>query len=64
MDRVLVVVFDNDAKAYEGRKALLRLDAEGSIGLYAYAVVMKDANGKARSCDLLHLSLSELTIIC
>ena len=31
MDRMLVVVFDNESKAYEGKKALLQLDGEGSI---------------------------------
>jgi len=45
MDRMLVVVFDNEAKAYEGRKALQQLDAEGSIGLYGYAVLAKHPDG-------------------
>jgi uncharacterized membrane protein len=45
MDRMLVVVFDSETKAYEGRKALLQLDGEGSIGLYGYAVVAKNADG-------------------
>jgi len=47
MDRMLVVVFDNETKAYEGEKALLQLDAEGSINLYAYAVLSKHADGTA-----------------
>jgi uncharacterized membrane protein len=46
MDRMLVVVFDNEAKAYEGQRALLQLDGEGSIGAYAYAVLAKQADGK------------------
>jgi uncharacterized membrane protein len=45
MDRVLVVVFDNETKAYEGEKALLQLDAEGSISIYAHAVIAKQADG-------------------
>ena len=45
MDRMLVVVFDNENKAYEGKKALLQLDGEGSITLYGYAVVAKNTNG-------------------
>jgi len=45
MDRMVVVVFDNESKAYEGKKALLRLDAEGSINIYAYAVLAKHADG-------------------
>ena len=44
MDRVLVVVFDNESKAYEGKKALLQLDGEGSISVYGYAVVSKNAD--------------------
>ena len=45
MDRMLVVVFDSERKAYEGKKALLQLDAEGSISAYGYAVVAKNADG-------------------
>ena len=47
MDRMLVVVFDNETKAYEGKKALMQLEAEGSISVYAYAVVSKHADGTA-----------------
>jgi uncharacterized membrane protein len=47
MDRMLVVVFDNEVKAYEGKKALLQLDNEGSISVYAYAVLAKHADGTA-----------------
>src|SRR5438132_5159985 len=47
MDRMLVVVFDNESKAYEGKKALLQLDGEGSIGVYGYAVLAKNADGGA-----------------
>jgi len=47
MDRMLVVVFDNETKAYEGKKALQQLDNEGSIGMYGYAVVAKNADGTA-----------------
>jgi uncharacterized membrane protein len=45
MDRMLVVVFDNESKAYEGKKALLQLDGEGSISAYGYAVVAKNSDG-------------------
>jgi len=47
MDRMLVVVFDSESKAYEGKEALLQLDREGSISVYAYAVVAKNADGTA-----------------
>ena len=47
MDRMLVVVFDHESKAYEGKKALVQLDKEGSIGVYGYAVLAKNADGSA-----------------
>ena len=47
MDRMLVVVFDNENKAYEGKKALQQLDGESSISVYAYAVLAKNADGTA-----------------
>jgi uncharacterized membrane protein len=45
MDRMLVVVFDTENKAYEGKKALMQLEYEGSIVVYAHAVVAKNADG-------------------
>ena len=45
MDRMLVVVFDNEAKAYLGKSALNALDGEGSIALYASAIILKHADG-------------------
>ena len=45
MDRMLVAVFDNESKAYEGKKALLQLDGEGSISVYGYAIVAKNPDG-------------------
>src|SRR5215472_8414763 len=47
MDRMLVVVFDSESKAYEGKRALQQLDGEGSISVYAYAVLAKNADGTA-----------------
>jgi uncharacterized membrane protein len=46
MDKMIVVVFDSESKAYEGSKALKELHDEGSITLYASAVIAKDAGGK------------------
>jgi uncharacterized membrane protein len=45
MDRMLVVVFDNETKAHEGKKALLQLEAEGSLSVYACLLVTKRADG-------------------
>jgi uncharacterized membrane protein len=44
---MLVVVFDTEPKAYEGKKALHQLDDEGSISVYADAVIVKNADGSA-----------------
>lgn len=46
MERMLVIVFASEAKAYEGQNALLQLDREGSISVLGYAVVSKDNQGK------------------
>jgi uncharacterized membrane protein len=46
MDKMFVIVFDSEAQAYEGSKALLELQDEGSISLYAQAVIVRDASGK------------------
>ena len=45
MERMLVVVFDNEKKAFEGKSALRQLELEGSISIYAGAVVAKHADG-------------------
>ncbi|HVY40172.1 MAG TPA: DUF1269 domain-containing protein [Polyangia bacterium] len=45
MERMLVVIFGNEKKAFEGASALRQLEAEGSITVYAGAVVAKNADG-------------------
>jgi uncharacterized membrane protein len=45
MERMLVVVFDNEKKAYEGESALKQLERDGSLSIYAGAVVVKHADG-------------------
>jgi uncharacterized membrane protein len=47
MDRMLVVVFDNESQACEGEKALQQLDGDGSIRVYGHAVVVKNPDGTA-----------------
>jgi uncharacterized membrane protein len=42
---MIVVVFDNEKKAYEGSRALKDLHTEGSITLYAGAVIAKNPDG-------------------
>jgi len=45
MEKMLVVVFDNETKAYEGSRALNQLDAEGNITIHAEAVLNKSNDG-------------------
>jgi uncharacterized membrane protein len=45
MERMLVVVFDDETKAYEGSRALHELDAEGSIAIHAESVIQKNTDG-------------------
>ncbi len=47
MDRMLVVVFDAESKAYEAKKALYELDREDIIVVYDQAVVARNADGSA-----------------
>jgi uncharacterized membrane protein len=45
--KMLAVVFNDEKSAYEGARALADLKAEGSIDVYAAAVLQKDAHGWA-----------------
>ena len=45
MDKMVVIVFNDEAKAYEGTKALKGLHAEGNLTLYQFAVITKDSTG-------------------
>jgi uncharacterized membrane protein len=45
MDRIIVAVFDDEKRAYEGSRALRELHDEGSITLYADSVIGKDTSG-------------------
>lgn len=45
MEKMLVAVFDNETRAYEGSHALKLLDAEGSIAIHAESVIKKDVSG-------------------
>jgi uncharacterized membrane protein len=47
MEKMLIAVFDNESKAYEGSRALAQLDADGSIAVHAQAVIKKNADGTA-----------------
>jgi len=45
MEKIMVVVFDDEGKAYEGQRALKQLDADGMISIHSIAVVMKGVDG-------------------
>jgi uncharacterized membrane protein len=47
MEKMLAVVLDSEKKAYEALRALKDLDAEGSIGIFALALIKKNPNGTA-----------------
>ena len=45
MYKMLAIVFNDEKSAYEGARALAELKTEGSIDVYAAAVLEKDAQG-------------------
>lgn len=45
MNKVMVIVFNNEKQAYEGARAIRELDREGAIAVYANVVIAKDAKG-------------------
>jgi len=47
MNRMVVVQFENEEKAYRGEEALRALDAEGNVTVYASAVVARNPDGTA-----------------
>ena len=46
MSKMLVVVFDDEPKAYEGAQALRELHSEGSVSVYSAAVIARDDEGR------------------
>src|SRR5262245_61952840 len=48
MDRDLVVVVPTESAAYDALRALRKLDDEGSIELYAEAVITKQQDGEVK----------------
>lgn len=45
MERMVVVVFNDESKAYEASRALNQLDSEGSIAIHGESVIAKNADG-------------------
>ena len=46
MERIVVVVFENELKAYDGSRALSELDKEDSISIHSKAVLAKKDDGR------------------
>ena len=46
MENLIVIIFDDELKAYDAFRALSVLDQEGSISVHAKAVVTKNTEGK------------------
>jgi len=46
VEKMLVVIFDDEKKAYEGSRALYQLDMDGSISIHAASVISKNTDGK------------------
>jgi uncharacterized membrane protein len=51
MEKMIVVVFDNESKAVDGLQALWDLDREGDISIYAEQIVAKEPSGAVRFID-------------
>lgn len=47
MNKMIVVVFEDEKAAYEGLSAMGALHKEGALTLYSTAVIAKDSNGEA-----------------
>ena len=54
MNKMLVVIFDNEKAADAGTHALRKLHDEGDITLYASAVIARDAKGKVSVKETTH----------
>lgn len=51
MEKMLAVVFDSEAKVNKGADALKELDREGTISVYAGAIIKKNQDGTVTALD-------------
>ncbi|MGB7720584.1 MAG: DUF1269 domain-containing protein [Bryobacteraceae bacterium] len=51
MEKLIVIVFDNQTKAFAGLEALRELDRDGEISLFAAQIAAKEPNGGVRFID-------------
>jgi hypothetical protein len=57
MGKLVVVIFPDEAKTHQGTRALTELHAEGSITLYASAIIARDPGGKLSVQKITHEGL-------
>ena len=51
MEKLIVVLFDNEVEAREGSRLLWELDSEGEISIHALRIVAKEPSGALRVVD-------------
>ena len=51
MEKMIVIVFDNQPKAFEGFEILRHLDREGEISVYEAQIIAKEPSGAVRLID-------------
>jgi|SRR5271157_309876 len=51
MEKLIVIVFDNQTKAFAGLEALRELDRDGEISLFAAQIAAKEPDGGVRVID-------------
>ena len=51
MEKLIVIVFDDQTKAFAGLEALRELDRDGEISLFAAQIAAKEPNGGVRFID-------------
>jgi uncharacterized membrane protein len=51
MEKLIVVVFDSEPKAFEGSQVLRELDSEGEISIYEAQIVAREPSGVIRVID-------------
>jgi uncharacterized membrane protein len=56
MEKMIVVVFENELKAVAGLRALRELDRQGEISVYDAQVIVREPNGSLRTVDNVDLS--------
>jgi uncharacterized membrane protein len=51
MEKMIVIVFDNQSKAFDGFEILQHLDREGEISVYEAQIIAKEPSGAVRLID-------------